>query len=88
MTNTERLTIVGLLAFGSLILAATTKAQTRPPILEQVAKAYGLDSWDNITAIRYTWHAQFPGVDVSARGLGSPRPTRFPMRGKIKTVSQ
>jgi len=35
-------------------------AQQRPPIIEQVAKTYGLDSFGQIDAIRYTWNAQFP----------------------------
>jgi hypothetical protein len=84
MTNAKRLTIIGLLAFGALVLAATTKAQTRPPILEQVAKAYGLDSWDNITAIRYTWHAQFPGVDVSRTWTWEPKTNQVSYEGKDK----
>jgi hypothetical protein len=28
----------------------------RPPIFEKVAKTYGLDSWDKVEAIRYTWN--------------------------------
>ena len=88
MRKVNRVTMIGLLVLGAIVVVATSRAQSRPPILGQVAKAYGLDSWDNITAIRYTWHAQFPGVDVSRTGLGSPRLTRFPMRGKTKTVSR
>jgi hypothetical protein len=49
-----RLAIRLLLIFGLLIHAAASWAQTRPPILEKVAKTYGLDSWDKIEAIRYT----------------------------------
>jgi len=84
MTHTKRLTMIGLLAFGALILAATSEAQTRPAILEQVAKAYGLDSWDNITAIRYTWHAQFPGVDVSRTWTWEPKTNKVSYEGKDK----
>ena len=84
MTKTKRLTMLGLLIFGALILAATSNAQTRPPILEQVAKAYGLDSWDNITAIRYTWHVQFPGVDVSRAWTWEPKTNKVTYEGKDK----
>ena len=84
MTNTERLTIIGLVAFGALNLAATSNAQARPPILEQVAKAYGLDSWDNITAIRYTWHVQFPGVDVTRTWTWEPKTNKVTYEGKDK----
>ncbi|MGA7916787.1 MAG: hypothetical protein WCA00_16250 [Candidatus Acidiferrales bacterium] len=84
MNNTSRVTKVLILLFGALILAATSRAQTRPPILEQVAKAYGLDSWDNITAIRYTWHVQFPGVDVSRTWTWEPKTNKVSYEGKDK----
>jgi hypothetical protein len=50
--------------FGLLILAATSLAQTRPPTLEKVAKTYGLDSWDKIEAIRYTWNIEFGKMGI------------------------
>jgi hypothetical protein len=54
----SRLNVIRLLAFGVLlILPATSEAQQRPPIAEQVAKTYGLDSFGQIEAIRYTWNA-------------------------------
>jgi hypothetical protein len=63
MTNLSRLAVVRLLACNLLlILPATLGAQTRSPILEKVAKTYGLDSWDKIEAIRYTWNGEIPGV--------------------------
>jgi hypothetical protein len=40
-----RLTPIRFLVFGVLVLAATSWAQTRPPIAEQIAKTYGLDSF-------------------------------------------
>jgi hypothetical protein len=53
-----RLNVIRLLAFSMLaILPATSGAQQRPPIAEQVAKTYGLDSFGQIEAIRYTWNA-------------------------------
>ena len=48
MTNAKRLPMFRLLAFVVLVLTATSWAQNRPPILEQIAKTYGLDSWDQI----------------------------------------
>jgi hypothetical protein len=62
MTNSSRVTIIGLLGFGVLGLAATSWAQSRPPILEQIVKTYGLDSYGQIEAIRYTWNGEIPGV--------------------------
>jgi hypothetical protein len=82
MTNAKRLTMFGLLAFGTLALAAIAWAQSRPPILEKVAKNYGLDSWDQIEAIRYTWNAQFPGVSVSRKWEWEPKTNKVSFEGK------
>jgi len=63
-TNWNRITITGLLGFAVLVLAVTSWAQApqRDPIIEKVAKAYGLDSYDKIEAIRYTWNIDIPGL--------------------------
>jgi hypothetical protein len=75
MSKTGRVSIRRLLAFALLVLASTSFswAQTRPPIVEQIAKAYGLDSWDKVEAIRYTWHAEFPGVKVARTWTWEPK---------------
>ena len=57
-----------------LILAATSRAQQHPPIAEQIAKAYGLDSFGQIEAIRYTFNAK-GGSTLLKRGPGNPRLT-------------
>ena len=62
MTNARRFTMMGLLFCGVLVLAQNSWAQTRSPILERVAKTYGLDSWNQIEAIRYTWNGEIPGL--------------------------
>jgi hypothetical protein len=49
-------------ALGLLFLATTSWAQSRPPILEKIVKVYGLDSWDKVEAIRYTWNGEIPGL--------------------------
>lgn len=48
--------------FGVLVTAANSWAQQRAPIIEDIAKAYGLDSYGQIEAIRYTWNGEIPGV--------------------------
>jgi hypothetical protein len=65
MTKLGRSTTSRGLCFGVLVLAATAWAQTRPPIVDQIAKTYGVDAFGHIEAIRYTFNAQFPGVNVS-----------------------
>jgi hypothetical protein len=62
MATWGRIKAMRFLVFGVLVLAASSWAQTRPPILEQIAKTYGLDSFGQIEAIRYTWNGEIPGV--------------------------
>jgi hypothetical protein len=46
------------LFLAALFLAGTSSAQTRPPIVEQLAKTYGLDSYGQVDAVRYTFSIQ------------------------------
>jgi len=59
MTNLSRLDVIRLLAFSMLLLLfpATSRAEPRPPIADQMAKTYGLDSFKQIEGIRYTFNA-------------------------------
>lgn len=70
--------------FGLLILATIAVAQQRAPIINQIAKAYGVDSYGQIDAIRYTWNAKFPGVDVSRTWTWEPKANRVTYEGKDK----
>jgi hypothetical protein len=79
-----RLTPIRFLVFGVLVLAATSWAQTRPLIAEQIAKTYGLDSFGQIEAIRYTFNAQFPGVNVSRSWVWQPKTGQVSYEGKDK----
>ena len=79
-----RLTPIRFLVFGVLVLAATSWAQTRPPIAEQIAKTYGLDSFGQIEAIRYTFNAQFSGVNVSRSWVWQPKTGQVSYEGKDK----
>lgn len=55
-----------------------------PISAEQIAKTYGLDSFDQIEAIRYTWTAQFPGVNVSRSWVWEPKTNQVSYEGKDK----
>src|SRR4051794_38104862 len=64
MKNLGRLDVIRLAAFGLLLILPATlaaQAQQRAPILDKIAKTYGLDSWDQIQAIRYTWNGEILG---------------------------
>lgn len=76
-----RLLIVGIL----LILPAASKAQQNPPIVEKLAKTYGLDSFEQIEAIRYTFNAQLPGIDVSRSWIWEPKSDQVTYEGKDKS---
>lgn len=62
MRNSRDLTLMGLLLCGVMVLAPNSWAQDRAPIIEQIAKTYGLDGYGQVEAIRYTWNGEIPGV--------------------------
>jgi len=84
MTKFGRSTTIRCLFLVLLVLASNSWAQQRPPILEKIAKTYGLDSFGQIEAIRYTWNAQFPGVNVSRTWEWEPKTNKVSYEGKDK----
>ncbi len=81
MIKKIRQTMVRLLAFGMLIPAGAW-AQNRPPLAEQVAKTYGLDSFSQIDAIRYTFN--IPGLKLSRKWEWEPKTGKVSYEGKDK----
>lgn len=84
MTRSSRRLIFRLLGCALLVLAPTSWAQDRAPILEKIAKAYGLDSFGQVEAIRYTWNASFPGVNISRSWEWEPKTGKVSYEGKDK----
>jgi hypothetical protein len=86
MTDSSRLNMIGLLAFttSALVLAATSWAQERPPIVEQVAKTYGIDSFGQIEKIRYTWNLEVLGVTIANSWEWEPKTGQISYQGKDK----
>ena len=86
MTNLRRLEVIRLFAFNLLllILPATSWAQQRLPIAEQMAKTYGLDSFGQVEGIRYTFNAEFPGVKLSRTWEWNPKTDTVSYEGKDK----
>src|SRR5260370_14725476 len=83
--ESSRLNVIRFLAFGMLLIfPATARAQQNPPIAEPMAKTYGLDSFGQIEAIRYTWNADLPGVQLSHRWEWSPKTDTVSYEGKDK----
>jgi hypothetical protein len=71
--------------FGVPILAATSSAQQRPSIIENLAKTYGLDSFGQIEAIRYTFNAEAPGLNLSRSWTWAPKTDQVTYEGKDKS---
>jgi hypothetical protein len=84
MAKLGRSATICCLFFGMLVLAATSWAQTRPLIAEQIAKTYGIDSFEKIEAIRFTFNAQLPGVNLSRSWVWQPKTGQVSYEGKDK----
>src|SRR6201982_4071532 len=65
MTKLTRSTTILMLSLGVLLLAGTSRGQTRPAIIEQLAKTYGLDRYGQLDAIRYTFNLELPVLKVN-----------------------
>lgn len=63
MTHSRSTTAMRLLTvLGVLAITTISWTQSRSPLLDKVVKTYGLDSWDKVEAIRYTWNGEIPGL--------------------------
>ncbi len=63
----------------------TSWAQQRPPIVEKLAKAYGLNSFGQIEAIRYTFNVEAPGLNLSRSWTWEPKTDQVTYEGKDKS---
>ena len=79
-----RSTTIRFLLFGVLALVANSWAQERPPIVERMAKAYGLDSWNQVEAIRYTWNVQLGTMNIEHAWEWEPKTGKVTYEGKDK----
>ena len=78
-------TMIRFLFVGVVFLASNSWAQQRAPILEQIAKTYGVDSYGQVEAIRYTWNGEIPGVFKLAHTWEwEPKTNKVSYEGKDK----
>jgi hypothetical protein len=86
MTKLRFFRTIGWLLLGVLVLATTCRAQTRPPIVEQLAKTYGLDSFGQIEAVRYTFNIAIPSLklNLSRSWTWEPKSGQVTYEGKDK----
>jgi hypothetical protein len=84
MTNSSRITKIGLLILGLLLLASVSGAQKCPPAAEKIAQAYGIDSFGQIDAVRSTFNIDFPGLKIAQTWIWEPKADRVTYEGKDK----
>jgi hypothetical protein len=86
MKNLSRLDVSRLSAFSMLllILPATSCSPKRPAVAEQLAKTYGLDSFGQIDAIRYTFNIDIPVLKLSRTWEWNPKTNTVTYEGKDK----
>ena len=72
------------LAMPLLIVAASSCSPKRNSVAEPIAKEYGVDSFGQIDAIRYTFNLQFPGVNLSRSWIWEPKTGQVSYDGKDK----
>jgi hypothetical protein len=77
--------MVGILALSMLLIfPGSSRGQQSQSAAEQIAKTYGLDSFGQIEAIRYTWNVESPRGKVSRTWEWSPKTDAVSYEGKDK----
>jgi hypothetical protein len=83
MTPLRRSDVIRLLAFGLLVtLPLASRADQLPPLAAEMAKTYGLDSFDKVEGIRYTWGIE--GTPISRTWEWHPKTDTVTYEGKDK----
>ena len=72
MTNFSRITKISLLIFGCWFwLRPPGRRSVRQPP-KKIAQAYGIDSFEQIDAVRSTFNIDFPGLKVAQSWIWEP----------------
>jgi hypothetical protein len=84
MRNSSRPGVIRCLAFSLLllILPIISCSKKRPAVAEKIAKTYGLDSFKQIDAIRYTFNLDIPGLNVARSWVWEPKTGQVSYEGK------
>src|SRR5215470_14125761 len=86
MTSLNWVKKTGVRVLGILLLASAAWAQSCPPAAEKIAKAYGIDSWGQVEAVRYTFNIDIPALKLkgSHTWTWEPKADRVTYEGKDK----
>jgi len=80
----SRVTGFGALLLGVLCVAAPASAQQRPAIADQIAKTYGVDSWGQVEALRYTFSFVWGKIKLTRSWVWEPKADRVSYDGPDK----
>jgi len=72
------------LTVSVLALATTSQAQGRPPIFDQMFKAYGFEAFGQVEKIRYPFNLEIPGLNLSRSWEWEPKTDLISYEGKDK----
>jgi len=70
------------MAVSVLALATSAQAQDRPPLFQQMFKAYGFESFGQVEKIRYTFNIEAPGLNLSRGWEWEPKTDLISYEGK------
>ncbi len=84
MTKPSRVPAIGVLLIGVVCPPAPVSAQQRPAIADQIANTYGLDSFGQIDAIRYTFSIDAGALKLSRSWVWEPKTDQISYDGKDK----
>ena len=85
MTHSSRLSIsLSALALGLGLIGTISWAQERPAAAVQLSKTYGIDSFDQIEKIRFTFNAELPGAKLARSWEFEPKTDQVSYEGKDK----
>ena len=86
MTKAHHVPMIGVLLIAVLCPPARVSAQQRPAIADQIAKTYGLDSFGQIDAIRYTFNVDLAALKLklSRSWVWEPKTDQISFEGKDK----
>lgn len=84
MRNLSRLTTIGMLVSGVLVLAVSSCSPKHSSVAEPLAKTYGLDSFGQIEGLRYTFNIDIPVLKASRSWEWNPKTNTVTYEGKDK----
>ena len=85
MTKARLVSLIGLVSIGVLVPPAVVSAQQRPPIADQIAQTYGIGSFDQVDAIRYTFTLDGgPKFKLHRSWIWEPKKDQITFEGKNK----